>query len=896
MFATAMPITFRKKVDFLKHHAKYLAVWPLLCILVIASIWYWGLNTIDRERADIRKNAYSMASAQARTYAEQVERTVGQLDYIVRGLKFSWQKNGGKLNLEEHVAAGLVPESASISVTILDRTGVPVTTTIPTPYRRQSVASLEHFQFHQRNASQALHISKPTANLLTDRDIVLLSRRLEDDSGAFAGVIALAIEPMFLGSFVDATKLSPDDFVSIRRSDGAFFAAKRGSGIPSNKPVFKGWNIIDGPSGVRHVSADNYADGKARIVAWYTTTSYPIVLLVGTSDAALQAAYQPRHREIWASMMSGTLVLLIIGVGGTWYTGLRVWQKQYTREVHQAYRVATENAKEGFYMLRPCYGPDNDIVDFIIEDCNERGAMYRGLPKQSLIGQPVSNILPILFPGHMLPQCREAMQTGLFEDEMLVPERGDRATQWLHRRLVRTSAGLALSLRDITESKRQAAALLRLANADAVTSLPNRHWLMNYLPTAVDQARFRGTMLAVMFVDLDDFKNINDTLGHAVGDELLKAAALRLQAVIRPEDKIARLGGDEFTLIVEAAQTREEVVVVAERIIEALQNPFVLGDGVCQHAVHASIGISLFPQNGDDGETLLKHADIAMYDAKERARGTYRFFEPSLERRLVHRLNREAELKLGIGNGELLLHYQPRVRGNTGEITSMEALVRWLHPMQGLIPPDDFIPMAEKSGLIVPLGAEVIRMACQQLAQWKVQGLHVVPISVNAAAQQIDTGTLSGLLADTLRANGLDASLLEMEVTESATVTKDGGAVAELATIQKTGIKLYVDDFGTGYSCLAQLKHLDMDGLKIDKSFTSQLLNGRADAALFKAIVTMGHALEMRVVAEGVETAEQLAALQVLGCEEVQGYYISRPVPPVEAEHLLQKRFLFPGA
>lgn len=228
MFATAMPITFRKKVNFLKHHAKYLAVWPLLCILVIASIWYWGLNTIDRERADIRKNAYSMASAQARTYAEQVERTVGQLDYIVRGLKFSWQKNGGKLNLEEHVAAGLVPESASISVTILDRTGVPVTTTIPTPYRRQSVASLEHFQFHQKNTSQALHISKPTANLLTDRDIVLLSRRLEDDSGAFAGVIALAIEPMFLGSFVDATKLSPDDFVSIRRSDGAFLLQNEG--------------------------------------------------------------------------------------------------------------------------------------------------------------------------------------------------------------------------------------------------------------------------------------------------------------------------------------------------------------------------------------------------------------------------------------------------------------------------------------------------------------------------------------------------------------------------------------------------------------------------------------------------------------------------------------------
>jgi diguanylate cyclase (GGDEF)-like protein len=399
-----------------------------------------------------------------------------------------------------------------------------------------------------------------------------------------------------------------------------------------------------------------------------------------------------------------------------------------------------------------------------------------------------------------------------------------------------------------------------------------------------------------MFVDLDDFKNINDTLGHAVGDQLLQAAALRLQAVIRPEDKVARLGGDEFTIIVEAVQTREEVIAVAERVIKALRAPFVLGEGERQHFVHASVGISLFPHHGADGETLLKHADIAMYDAKERAKGTYRFFEPSVERRLVTRLTREAELKLAIERRELVLHYQPRVKGDTGEIVSMEALVRWIHPVLGLIPPNDFIPMAERTGLIVPLGAEVVRMACEQLAQWKAQDLPVVPVSVNVSAQQVDTGTVSAMLADALKANGLHANLLEVEVTESATVTKDGGAVAELTAIQNSGIKLYVDDFGTGYSCLAQLKDLDMDGLKIDRAFTSRLGKSRTDAALFEAIVSMAHALEMRVVVEGVETVEQLAAVQALGCEEVQGYYLSKPVPPVDAAWLLQKRFLFPVA
>jgi diguanylate cyclase (GGDEF)-like protein len=896
MIGTDQPLLFRQKLLFLHQNAKSLAPWPLICGILIAIVWLWGLTTIEREQADIRKHAYASTAVQARSYGEQVERNIGQLDYILRSLQFNWQKNGGALNLEEQVYAGLVPKAARITVTILDQVGMPVTSTISGQYNRQSVASRDYFQFHAADPSEELHISKPSRSLLTGRDIVLLSRRLENDEGAFAGVIVLAIEPLYLGSFVDETKLGPDDFVSIRRSDGAFFAAKTGSGFHSKVPNFKGRPVVDGPSGVRQVSADSYADGKARIVAWHTTATYPIILLVGTSDVALLEAYQPRYRELWLSMAIASLLLLLLAAGGTWRAALRIWRSQYTREVHEAYRVATENAKEGFYMLRPRYGPSNAIVDFVIEDCNERGAMYRGLPKESLVGQTVSQILPILFASHMLPQCRAAMESGIFEDEMFVPERGARAAQWLQRRMVRTGAGLALTLRDVTENKAHQEALVQIANADTVTSLPNRHWLMKYLPTAIDNARASGRMLAVMFVDLDDFKNINDTLGHAVGDQLLQAAALRLQAVIRPEDKVARLGGDEFTIIVEAVKARVEVIAVADRIIEALRTPFVLAEEERQHAVHASVGISLFPENGVDGETLLKHADIAMYDAKERAKGTYRFFEQSLERRLVTRLTREAELKLAIERRELVLHYQPRVNGNTGEITSMEALVRWIHPVLGLIPPNDFIPMAEKTGLIVPLGAEVVRMACEQLAQWKAQDLPVVPVSVNVSAQQVDTGTVSGMLADALKANGLHAGLLEVEVTESATVTKDGGAVAELAAIQKSGIKLYVDDFGTGYSCLAQLKDLDMDGLKIDRAFTSRLGKSRTDAALFQAIVSMAHALEMCVVAEGVETAEQLAAVQALGCEEVQGYYISKPVPAADTVLLLQKRFLFPAA
>ena len=896
MVATPKPLPFRQKISLLRGHAQSLAPWPLACAALIAGLWFWAASTIHHEKTDITERAYTTTAAQARTYADHIERSIGQLDYIMLSLLFQWQKNGGALKLEDQVNAGLVPKAARISITVFDRWGMPASTTNLEIKGKPGIAARDYFQAHASNPGKDLSISKPMRSIMSDRDVIILSRRLDDANGAFAGVMVVAVDPGFLVSFVDETAIGKDDFVAIRSTDGSFIAAKTGGGFRFREPNFRNSSPINERSGALIRPADRYADGKARIVAWHTVQHYPLAAIVGMSEAALLEEYQPRYREIQLIAAAGSLVLFLVAAAGMRRAALRVWRAHYVREVHEAYRIATEHARDGFYMLRPLYGRNKEIVDFLIEDCNERGAMYRGLPRERLIGKTLSAMSSFRFKSRMLAACRQAMERGFFEDEMHVPQRGSRAAQWLQRRLIRSSAGLAVTLRDITESKLHQEALERIANADALTSLPNRHWLTTYLPTAVDNARDSGELLAVMFVDLDDFKNINDTLGHATGDELLKAAALRLKAVIRPKDSVVRLGGDEFTIIVQAAETHEEVAAVAQRVIDTLQAPFVLGHGEHQHFVHASVGISMFPEDGPDGETLLKHADIAMYAAKGSQKGTYRFFEPGLERRLVMRLNREAELKVAIERHELVLHYQPRVKSDTGELTSMEALVRWNHPVQGLVPPDEFIPVAERTGLVVTLGAAVVRMACEQLALWKEQGLPVVPVSINVSAQQIDTGLISAVLTNALDANGLDAGLIEVEITESATVTEDGLAVAELAAIQETGIKLYVDDFGTGYSCLAQLKRLNMDGLKIDRAFTSQMLNGPDDAALFKAIVSMAHALRMRVVAEGVETAEQLAALRAFSCEEVQGYFVSKPVPAANAALLLQKRFLFPAA
>ena len=894
MSTNPLPFSRAEKLRHLRSNLRYLLIWPLVFGALAAALWIWALWMVEHEKRAIDERAFATAAAQSRAYADQLDRIVGQVDYIMLSLKYHWQQTAGDVNLEEQVNQGLVPVSAGMSVTIMDRRGDSVTSTLPLGKGGFNVAHRDYFKAHQANAKLGMAISRPMTGIRQKRPIVILSRRLDDAGGVFDGLIVVAIEPTYLSSFVDYTGLRAGDFIAARRGDGAFFAARLAHGVPATQPMLKTDPVFATHSGLEKMAGERFIDGRARFVGWHSARNYPIVALVGLAEDGLMTAYANREQELRLIALAGSaLLLLITGIGMT-LTCWRIWRKQYAREVQATYRLATDSAREGFYMLRPLYDASRELTDFLIEDCNERGAMYRGVPRDKLIGSRLSAMVPALFQNYMLPACRQAMEYGFLEDEMYVPARGARPAQWLQRRLERSGMGLAVTLRDISDTKAHQEALVELANADPVTTLPNRHWLMRYLPTAIERARAGGTLMAVLFVDLDDFKNVNDTLGHAAGDELLRAAGLRLKALVRPGDSIARLGGDEFTVILESARSESEVLAVAERIIAALGDAFTLADG-SRHAVRASIGISLYPRDGDDGATLLKHADIAMYAAKADGKGNYRSFQPRLSELLVSRLNGQAELRQAISAGQLELHYQPRVLGQTGELSSMEALVRWRHPTRGLVAPDDFIPLAEESGLILPLGELVMSTACAQLAQWQAQGLPVVPLSINVSVRQIDKGGVSAFLAGCMALHRIDAAQIEVEITESATMAKEGAGGAELAAIRALGVKLYVDDFGTGYSSLSQLKRLDMDGLKVDQSFTAQLDGGAEDLAFFTAIVAMAHAIGMRVVAEGVETAGQLRILQTLHCDEVQGYYVSAPVPADAVPALLKKRFLFPS-
>jgi diguanylate cyclase (GGDEF)-like protein len=428
------------------------------------------------------------------------------------------------------------------------------------------------------------------------------------------------------------------------------------------------------------------------------------------------------------------------------------------------------------------------------------------------------------------------------------------------------------------ELQRSMAQLRHQALHDALTGLPNRQQFDEVLAQALDRAREEGHELAVLFVDLDRFKRVNDTLGHAAGDQLLRIVVERLRRCVREGDLIARWGGDEFTVLLPRVQGSAEARVVAERLLAALAPPLDL-DG-CRLHVSASIGVTLFPEHGLDAETLLKNADSALYRVKAEGRNGFRehhaagLGEPSL------RLQLESALHRALSLDELRLHYQPQIDTRTGCITHVEALARWRHRTLGWVPPQTFIPLAEETGLILPIGRWVLNEACRQAMDWSRQGLPDVTVAVNVSGVQFERGAVQQDVDDALAASGLPAARLEIEITEAVGLQSTSAVADVLRALQARGVQVALDDFGTGFAPLSHVKELPCQVLKIDRSFVRQLKAGSKDAAIVAAVVALGRGLQLRTVAEGVETEEAEALLRSLGCTSLQGFRLDRPLEP----------------
>ncbi|MHB1174680.1 MAG: putative bifunctional diguanylate cyclase/phosphodiesterase [Sulfuriferula sp.] len=441
------------------------------------------------------------------------------------------------------------------------------------------------------------------------------------------------------------------------------------------------------------------------------------------------------------------------------------------------------------------------------------------------------------------------------------------------------------TIRDTTERKAAEAKILHLAHYDALTDLPNRRLVQDRIQQTIAWAQRAGIQFAVMFVDLDKFKNINDILGHNAGDQLLQMVAQRLTESLRADDTVGRQGGDEFIVLLASLSTAEDSARVAQKILDALSAPFVInGLGV---RTGASIGIAIYPQDGDDIETLLKNSDTAMYHAKEAGRSNYQFFAQEMNAVAAEHSLLESGLREAIGRDELLLHYQPLVNIANGNIVAAEALVRWNHPELGLIAPARFIPVAEDSGMIVPVGDWVLRHACSQLKQWREQGVPLPRMIVNLSPRQFRQKYLVQNFVQILKETGVDPHWLGLEVTENVIMENPEEAIAVLGELKALGIELSLDDFGTGYSSLSYLKRFPIDKLKIDQSFVRDITTDADDEGLVAAIIVMAHQLNIRVVAEGVETGAQLAFLREHGCDEYQGYFFSRPKPATDLRAIL---------
>ncbi|HZW21375.1 bifunctional diguanylate cyclase/phosphodiesterase [Noviherbaspirillum sp.] len=880
---------------FLKRNLGLLLFWPLKFILLALIGWHLLDIHLEQERADAESAALQKAETLSRAYAQHLYRALEAVDQLTLYVKGGWELGGSNFKLEKMAGEGLFTEQTGFYVSIIDANGNLRTSTIPEA-RRVNIATEPYFQVH---VHQPDHFYVGTARLgnFSQTPVVPFSRRLQDASGRFDGIVLVSVAPDYFTSGYDKVALKEFGFLGILSADKVMRLARIGDDVflpHTQRTALLRELPLHEPAGSAILgSKDWFTDKRARYVGWAATPGYKMITVSGLDRDSELAPYREERRAALRQGIAATILLGVITLVAMLASLHIAWRRQQLQTMQATYRRATEVGNDGFMIARALYDPRGNVDDFEIVDCNERGANLLRYRREELVGQKISWMYEGVAAERTMRMLCRAMKHRFYEGETETATMGiEGVPRWLHIRISRPNEDLAITLRDITELKSHVAELERRGNEDALTGLPNRHWLNAFLPKAVEQAAANRRMLALLFIDLDGFKAVNDTMGHNAGDEILRNAAQRLRDATRPQDYVVRIGGDEFLVILERIGHAFDAAQVADRVLDAFGNAFRVNQGV--RTVGASIGISLYPIDGADANTLLNNADIAMYSVKSDGKGAYRFFDPRFSEAIRQRHRMEAELQHALDHDQFVMYYQPRVDVSTGITSSMEALVRWAHPERGIVGPNEFIPLAEETGLIIRLGEQVIEKVFAQVAAWAARGQELVPVSINVSARQFRESNVANTLASCLARYRVNPDLIEIELTESSMIDEGHNVIETLQAIQAMGIKLSVDDFGTGYSSLSQLQRLDFDVIKVDRAFTTELDKPKEGVALITAIITMAHALGMRVVAEGVETIEQIVTLKQLRCDEVQGYYISKPLPPSDTQPILP-RWFFPS-
>ena len=748
----------------------------------------------------------------------------------------------------------------------------------------------DYFRQNRDDPSGQLVISEPLFARITHNWVITLSRRITAPDGNFAGLVQAAVRAEHFQDFFTSLNLGTGQSVTLIDARRRLIARYPAAPEMLGKPLESEHLISMIERGQRHISytTRSAVDGIERLYVVRRVGDYPLYVLVGHAESDYLANWQ---RQLWWSLLS--IAVLAVVLSG-W---IIVWLRTYDRAreiaegMTRAYETTFRRTRALLDSLPdPAWLSDRQRRLIAV---NDAFAALVGKPAEQILGQSIEQAwattaaqpLIELDAAALTQQCQQKR----------IGSQPDEAGGYRHFEYVATPvfddtgdlAGVAGVARDITQLHEDQERIRHLAEHDLLTDLPNRVLLAEHMASALAETLGPQAQIALLFIDLDHFKNVNDTLGHEIGDQLLLQAARRLGDNLDERDTISRQGGDEFAILIRGYGTPARLAGISQRLNDAFVQPFIV-DGH-ELRVGASIGISTYPQDGQDIGTLLKNADTAMYQAKAAGGGTYRFFTPEMNARISERVRLENSLRQALHNDEIHLHYQPQVDMAEGCLIGFEALARWRHPVHGDIPPARFIPLAEESNLINQIGSHVLHEACRQNRAWQDMGLPPVVMAVNLSAVQLRQPELAGQVAAVLAETGLEARWLELEITESAFVRDTERIVEVLQELRGLGIKLSVDDFGTGYSSLGYLKRLPFDRIKIDQSFVRDLPDNSDDIAIVRAIIGIAESLQKEVIAEGVEQQQQIDFLLRQGCRLMQGYHFGRPTDSEQAETLLRR-------
>jgi len=856
---------------------------PLFTVVLLGAIWAATLHFIDSELEAAHTVARDSLLELSDTYEAQVVRNLQGIEQTLKVLKYAVEKKGAAGAILELQQNDLLPPALVFVVGIADASGRIIASNPAS--EPVSVASEEYFQYHQQRRTSSTYIAQAMRDQANKDWHLHFTRRLNTPEGEFAGVVVVEVDPGYFTSGYERSRLGERGVLGLVGADGVARVLRVGEQVSWGQRV----GTLPGEATAAGRAAASAWDGVRRYTALRALPRYQLSVLVGLSEEEQMApAYGKRGERLLEAGAATMAVLLVAALAWFWtWQGARA--RRHIRRAQETYAAASEANMDAFFVLRAIHDDQGAIADFKIATANSRAEQMSGQSKQALQGQTLCNWLPqARHNGIFKRLVRITTEGGVHQEEWenTMPQLN---AGWVHGQVVGVEGGAVMIVRDITERKEAERRIVHMALHDALTGLPNRSLIGDRLQQAIAEAQRDHYSVHVAFIDLDGFKLVNDGLGHSAGDLLLKEVAGRMAACLRKHDTVGRFGGDEFVLVL--PQQKNDLgptVSLLERVREAVIGPVVLDEQEVR--VSCSIGVATYPRDGQDADTLMMNADAAMYRAKDTGKNNVQFYTQEMNSTLEEKLALLDGLRKALDDNQLLVEYQPKADLRSGLIFGVEALVRWRHPERGLIRPDIFIPLAEECGMIGAIGDWVLQQACRQARAWQAAGLPPMTMSVNVSPRQFDDLRLVARVADALRDSGLAAGLLELEVTESLIMRDVGQAVGKMRELEAMGVALSIDDFGTGYSSLSSLKRFPISRLKIDKSFVRDLDSSADDRAIARAIISLAHELDVRVIAEGVETVQQRDFLQANGCDEMQGYWLSRPVPPQQIEALLAQQ------